>query len=181
MATVLEKRITKDNVTLDYLKEHLEFFPETPSSKFAPDGSAYLMHSFSSKRYVIHVPKKINCELLWLAWYFHTGSKPGDDEIVVPIDFDFTNTKPANLRVILKTEYSLFRRTRGYTINPLPKGIDRLPNGLYSASINCRGLTVQLGSFTTVEEAEADQKSMFKEYVRTGIVPVSGIRLSGSN
>lgn len=85
-----------------------------------------------------------------IVWKMVHGDEPAELD---HINNDPSDNRPCNLRRADRSENVANRRKRRKKV--LPKGVFATPSGNYYASIRMRGVTTRLGTFSTVERAQA--------------------------
>ncbi|NWC86958.1 HNH endonuclease [Pseudomonas reactans] len=98
-----------------------------PGPVLSTDREGYYRLKFKNVHYRTHR----------VVYFMHTGKDPGP-LIVDHVDGDITNNNVCNLRCCTNTENLQNARKRGK--GDLPKGISRLPNGMYQTQVTIDGI-----------------------------------------
>ncbi len=162
----------KQHPSQQEIKKVLDYNPETgifTRKNLAKKGQGYYGRTTGTKDTHGHIRIMINKtryaahRLAWIYVY-------GDD---LPKELDHINgirndNRICNLRIATRSLNNANRKKRGHS--SLPKGIEPLPSGRYSARIQYEGKRHYIGSYDTAEEAHdayfIKAKELFGEYAR---------------
>jgi hypothetical protein len=129
------------------------------------DGSIRLIrvNNSNSPHVVIN---KILVDILYVSYIYHFDKEIKDSEIVVPIDGNYKNYRPENLKLTLRGQHQIGCKGQSNRTK-LPIGIYR-SGKKYKATIACRGDFFYLGTYDTVAEASVVVKKHQDELRETG-------------